>query len=160
MPEPAVLVVQSTRPVTAAALPGNYATGITVVDLDRRLAALTSGQHVNWSLIGNTAVCRSPRGPDGRAVGRGRRTPLPPERRDDWARRKLVGALDVDAIDGAPLAAGVGRRGRGGGTVTHARHRFSGTGSIVDAAALRDLARSGVGAGKAFGCGLLIVSPA
>jgi len=64
--------------------------------------------------------------------------------------------------DASPTAAAVGRRGRGGEGRVHIRQvqtRFDGIAVVQNPALLRERIRTGIGRGKAYGCGLLTLAP-
>lgn len=86
-----------------------------------------------------------------------RRVPLTPEEWEEWARRKLAGAVDVREVHSRRMGARVGRK-VDGTKVTHVRVQFTGLGVVIDPALLASLASSGIGPGKAYGNGLLLVS--
>lgn len=144
-PRPGRVVVQAGGPLPApdAAL-----------DLGPQLAALAAGDRVRWALIGNPTECLARHAPDGSRM-RGVRTVLPEDRRRGWVERKLAPVLEITRLLDEPLPAAAGtKRGR---RICHARHAYAGTGFVSDADALREAVAAGVGHGKAFGCGLLLI---
>lgn len=144
-PRPGLVHIQA-----AAPLPDPHWT----LDLGISLAALTDRTPVAWSLIGSPVedVCR--RAPDGTRL-RSRRQALPAARREEWILRKLTPALAVTGLVHEPLPPAAGRKGDM--PILHTRHAYAGTGTVVDAEALREMVAAGVGKGRAFGCGLLLV---
>ena len=112
----------------------------------------STGDRVRWTLIANPV--HSPIQPGEK---RGRRTPLPPERWTDWVTRKLGPALHDLAIRHEPLRTTGGWRHTH--RVVHRRVLFSGHATVTDSDQLDQLRRNGVGPGKAYGCGLLLVRP-
>lgn len=113
------------------------------------------GDRVDWALIANpTKVdgCRGCTHPDHHR-GTGRRIALPETAVPAWAVRKLVPAIDAEHITCERLAPARGRKR--GHLVTHTRYAITGAGTVTDQAALAELMRTGIGPGKAFGCGLL-----
>lgn len=109
-----------------------------------------AGTPVQVSLIGNPVVSEFTRGQ------RGRRRPLPLDQHEAWLRRKLDGAVDLDEVAVQPIGSRSGRRGDG--RVLHRLAGFYAAGTVTDSGALAGLIRSGVGPGKAYGAGLLLVS--
>ena len=110
------------------------------------------GTRVRWAIIANPV--HAPIQPGEK---RGRRTPLPPERWAEWVTRKLAPALRLDSIRHEPLPTAGGWRHTN--RVVHRRVLFSGEGTVTDPVRLGELRRAGVGPGKAYGCGLLLVRP-
>src|SRR5690606_42097859 len=76
---------------------------------------------------------------------------------ETWVRRKLAPALaDLDEISSEALPSWKARP-PGRPPITHLRVCYTGTATVVDEDALARLVAEGVGPGKAFGCGLLLV---
>ncbi len=125
-------------------------------DYGPALGALRVGDRVRLDLVANpTRVTRE-------NLGAGRWGPpkiraLPADQRAAWLRRRLAAALDVESLWEWDLGPAHGRRR--GHTLTHVRHQFRGDAVVRDPAGLRELVRRGVGRGKAFGCGLLLIRP-
>ncbi|MBP2333327.1 type I-E CRISPR-associated protein Cas6/Cse3/CasE [Corynebacterium freneyi] len=142
------LVVQHTAPIDwGQRLPGIIAHSHTI---ERR--AHQPGTQVEWALIANpTAAIVPPGSPRGT---RGKRRALPPEKWNSWVERKLTPALDIHRIDGTALPTAVGKRH--GARTIHRRVLFTGLATVADPDALTRLQDTGVGPGKAYGCGLLI----
>ncbi|MGO5253404.1 MULTISPECIES: type I-E CRISPR-associated protein Cas6/Cse3/CasE [Collinsella] len=109
------------------------------------------GAVVQMALIANPT--RSMRGGGG---GRGTRNPLAEADWDGWFLRKLSSAVDVTHIAHHNLAPVV--TAKPGHVVTLRRVEFIASGTVTDADALHALRISGVGSGKAYGCGLLLAS--
>lgn len=146
LPRADVLVIQGPVPVTAAHLPHGYILHAT----HRPVAVPAAGTPVTAHLIANPT--RAPRDATCRQA-------LPPGERDAWLARKLDGALTLDAAHtgGRPLSPATGR-GTGARTITLTRHAFHARGTVADQVALARMMLGGVGAGKGYGCGLLIVT--
>lgn len=108
-----------------------------------------TGAHVEVSLI--AAPTKSVH----RSGARGIRRPLPPDGWAGWLRRKTSGALDLEWVRADPAGVRSGRRS--GRRITFTRVAYHATGTVTDAAALSTLQRIGVGTGKGYGCGLLLV---
>lgn len=152
-PAPGRILIQSATPPA----PCDWATTTGSCDYSGRLTTLPVGSSVRYALIANPIRCVPPRDEAGRSTGRGQRTPLPLDEREAWLRRKLAPALHVVTYQGRPLPTAAGQRT--GGRTVHARHLFTGTGTVTDPDALRALVIAGVGPGKAYGCGLLLITP-
>lgn len=110
-----------------------------------------AGTPVQVSLIANPVAARA-----GARGTRGTRRPLPIDQHEAWLRRKLDGAVDLDEVAVQPIGSRSGRRGDG--RVLHRLAGFYAAGTVTDTDALAGLIRSGVGPGKAYGAGLLLVS--
>lgn len=112
-----------------------------------------TGAPIHWALIANPTKCVS------RGEGkRGKRTPLPPEEWKAWVARKLDGAINLRDVDATLMPVARGQKHER--VVFHRRVLFTGTGTVANQVALAALQHDGVGAGKAYGCGLLIVQEA
>ena len=148
LPDSRTLVVQHDEAVHwPDVMPG-------VIDRTHTTTSTTpiTGAPIKWAMIANPTKSIPVEGK------RGKRTPLPPEQWKAWVARKLDGAINVHTIDATRLPTARGRRHTM--TVTHRRVMFTGTGTVASQQTLADLQRDGVGAGKAYGCGLLIVQEA
>ncbi len=87
------------------------------------------------------------------------RTPVAPETAEPSEPRLAAAPGTADA---SRTAAAVGRRGRGGDGRVHIRQvqtRFDGIAVVQNPALLRERIRTGIGRGKAYGCGLLTLAP-
>lgn len=148
LPESRTLVVQHEEPVHwPGVMPGVVArTHTTTVDTP------ITGAPVTWALIANPTKSQF------RPGQRGKRVPLPPEEWKAWAGRKLDGAINLHEVDATLMP--VARGNRHEMTIYHRRVLYTGTGTVANQQALAGLQRDGVGAGKAYGCGLLIVQEA
>lgn len=150
-PQHARIVIRSAEPPDWGAFPG--ATGAAAAP---GVTTPTQGDTVSWALIANPSkAIPTPIGADGTRP-RGRRVALPEDEVSDWARRKLADALDVTSLNADRLAPARGHK-PDGTRITLARYALAGTATVADPEALAELQTRGVGAGKAFGCGLLIV---
>ena len=116
----------------------------------RPLAPVEVGQRVEVLGVVCPTVCTPRPG-----AKRGVRRPLPPERWPDWYTRKLSGALDVDGCRVERLRKARAYKGQITATVQQCIAAASGT--VVDVEALDRLRLAGVGTGKAYGCGLVVV---
>lgn len=121
---------------------------------EHRIAVATldwpEGTRVRWALIANPTIDLA------RPGQRSRRVPLTEDDEvTDWASRRLecVEPTDIEVVDMSPVLA---RRGR----ATFTRRYVTGAGIVRDSERLGDLMASGVGRGRAAGCGLLRVREA
>nr|DAI33615.1 MAG TPA: Cas system-associated protein [Caudoviricetes sp.] len=149
LPDRRTLVIQHDEPVHwPDVMPG-------VITRTHSVEAITpiTGVPVQWALIANPTVCVS------RGKGRrGKRTPLGEEDWVPWAHRKLDAAINIHEVDATLMPVARGQRHEM--TIYHRRVIFTGTGTVACRDTLADIQRAGVGAGKAYGCGLLIVQEA
>lgn len=149
LPDPHTLVVQHEAPIHwPEALPGVIARTHTV-----DVSTPMTGVPIRWAVIANPTKCVS----RGKGV-RGKRVPLPPEEWKTWVARKLDGAVNLREVDATLMP--VARGKKPDRMVHHQRVLFTGTGTVTNQAALSALQRDGIGAGKAYGCGLMIVQEA
>lgn len=155
-PKRHILVIQSPGMPHLAGLPAGYA--LTRSTAEIRPGRWKTGQRVGFSLVANP-VRRPPRPRDehGRRPP-DKRVPIPPGDRAAWLLEKLSGALNVTALDGQDLGTRTGRRN--GAHIAHLWHAFTGRATVADPDALDRLVTGGVGPGKAYGAGLLIVRDA
>lgn len=153
-PHRGLMLIQSTRPVDPATIPPGHQ-----VTRQQVCTHWPTGTRVRWSLIANPAKA-VPRhdGPDGRCIRPSPRVPLPVAERDQWLRRKLGGALSIGDITGRPLGRRTGYRA--GRRVVHELHCWAGDAVVACPDALAELITSGVGPGKAYGAGLLLIREA
>ncbi|MCL4414137.1 MAG: type I-E CRISPR-associated protein Cas6/Cse3/CasE, partial [Actinobacteria bacterium] len=84
--------------------------------------------------------------------------PLPPEMWEHWLARHLdpCEITEVDATPEDPIR-GYDRNRRV--VIAHPAVRYSGQILVTDASALERLLREGIGRGRAYGLGMLVVSP-
>ncbi|MSS45313.1 type I-E CRISPR-associated protein Cas6/Cse3/CasE [Cutibacterium sp. WCA-380-WT-3A] len=98
--------------------------------------------------------CASVRTP-GRS--RGVRTPITDhDGQITWARQRFRDIIDCAAVDATPLRPVFGHKSSG--LVTIRRVDYTVSGRVIDAAALERMVASGVGPGKAYGCGMVMVT--
>lgn len=147
-PVPDLLVIRS------ASLPDwGMIDGATACDTTTN-PPVSTGDRIHWAMIANPSI-RDGVGSRGNGRfdrrGTGKRIAVDEARVPAWAARKLAPALDAGGITAHRLAPA---RGRG---ITITRYAIAGEATVTDAEALADLMSAGVGAGKAFGCGLLQV---
>lgn len=147
-PQPDTIVVQHKEPV-------NWAACESVVKHSHTVPVTTppDGATVSFALIGNPTIAK----PQGKGK-RGKPTPLPPEKWNTWLERRLGDALTIESIDTERLPVARGRYHAR--NTTHHRVMFLGTAKVHNHNALHHLQVEGVGRGKAYGCGLLILQEA
>ena len=144
-PEPGILVVQAPTAVDRRHAPTASRVTTTPIGIEH-----TTGERVSFAVIANPSMRRCASG------SRTARHPLSADDADDWLRRKLGAALHVTSMTGQWLPAAVGHKTRDRTRVTIARRIWGGEATVTDPVALRDLIIRGVGAGKAYGCGLIL----
>lgn len=152
-PTRGVLVVQGSTPITAERCPWRHSH----IGASQPVCAdWQPGDVLKFSLIGNPvkSLRRDQCG------GKVRRVPLTdPAQRDAWMHRQL-GAFFADiTADGQPLSPSISARPDGKRPV-QTRHLWVGIATVADPAALRAAIIGGIGHGKAYGCGLMIVQSA
>ena len=148
-PRPDRLVLQYHRAVDLHTLPAGYATGH---DRHPVRAQWSTGEEIRWALVANPIRKRTTRRADGT---RGEvRTVTDPS---GWVRAHLP-MLRHHRIDVIDQRTAHGRKGQR--RVTHSQARLVGTATVLDAGALSAAILGGVGHGRAYGCGLLMVGPA
>lgn len=145
------LLVQTAQPVDASRLPARYGT-VETRDLSPLLDALREGMAVRYRIVGNTAKRL------GRTSDRpGKLVALRGEDADEWWRtRAETNGLVVHTLISTALP---DLRSRGKDGIRHAATRFDGVAMIKDADRVRQAVRTGIGRGKAHGCGLLSLAP-
>lgn len=142
-----LLIIQSAQLITADRIDGVAASHSGPVH-----TTWTAGQPIQLSLIASPTYCQHTPGQ------RGKRRALPIDACDAWLRRKLGHAATLDEIEVQEMGPRTGRRHEH--TVVHRLVGFHALGRVADPDALRQLQLDGVGAGKAYGAGLLLVSAA
>lgn len=117
--------------------------------------AMAPGTSVRFRVAVNAVMRR--RRPDGKH----RDDPLPEGQVDGWLAGKLAGALtDVTILASTRSVYGVDRKGLKTGAPSALQvDVIDGVGQVHDADRLLELVVDGVGRAKAYGCGLLTVSP-
>ena len=111
-----------------------------------------AGATIRWALIATpTAAKKQPE-------GRSKIMPLPEPQWTTWLHRKLTPALDITTMIMEPLPTVHGRRWDM--IVTHHPVSFAGQGIVTAPTVLDRLRTQGVGRGKAYGCGLLLIGGA
>lgn len=106
------------------------------------------------SIIACPTIAR--RNPDRKS--RGARTPLTdPSDKNAWLTRRLSSAIAVEEIVCEPLGAVFAHKGDTVATIK--RTRFTASGNVTSVNHLRDIITHGIGPGKAYGCGMVVVAP-
>lgn len=150
-----VLVIRAPAPIPAGRLPAGAATVMSHRAWETPPAGPARGVLViNPSKSNATPLDSAGRRPEGHRIA------LPGHQAwTEWIHRRLAAAMTVDEVhvDGSDVARG---QHRSGARISHLRARISIAGTVVDAAALADLASGGIGHGKAYGCGLSVWGPA
>lgn len=161
-PTPRTVLIQTGGPVNPLAFPRGYLTADPEsVSLTEKLAGLCINQQVTFSVIANPTICpKKVVGADGARRQSGGRRWLPPGERNDWLRTQLNkhGGLQVETVVGKNLGVKSGVQRRTGHRIAHLHHLFTGTATVLDPDQVRALVRQGVGHGRAFGCGLLVIT--
>lgn len=154
-----MLILSSTEPRRPGWCPDHEANWQSKLVADSFLAHAT----YRFSLRANPTKKLTPKGPDGKKQGQGKRVAV----RDfgelaHWMQRKAAAA-------GCSIAPGTLRIAeRGLSHFTKEKERlfgmlniieFDGVLRVKDGAALRTAFQNGIGSGKAFGCGLLVLQP-
>lgn len=73
-----------------------------------------------------------------------------------WALRRFRDVIDCAAVDATPLRPVFGRKASG--LVTIRRVDYTVSGRVIDAATLERMVASGIGPGKAYGCGMAVTT--
>jgi CRISPR system Cascade subunit CasE len=135
--------------------------GVHVLAMKTFAPVLKEGQWLRFHLTANPIKTIKDR--EGRQDNRGEpkscRVPLiRVEQQEEWLRRKLDGAANLQAVEiGARQPLYFRRKGDVGKIVPV---RFEGVLIVKNAPRLIELVRHGIGPAKAFGCGLLSLAPA
>ncbi len=150
------VLVQSSLEPSHAALPDSYGT-IRSKTLTPLLDALAPGRRVRYRIIANATRKLGLNTTAGRPK---EVVPLHGPEADAWWQRQAEACgLNLHTLESTPLDQAAGTR-RDTNRVVHARTRFDGLATITDPAALSSRLRTGIGRGKAYGCGLLTLAPA
>lgn len=154
-PTPEVVIVQTRgAPVNWAMAPGlTTKTAHASVRTDYMI-----GDHVTMMLVAETDKTKNERAPGERAILRRYRAPRTEPEIRRWVTERIGDAVDIvnlniESMDPIRAAKKTGRFGVGR-TAIHA------TGRVTDPTALARHIEVGVGRGKAYGCGLLMVTAA
>jgi len=117
--------------------------------------AMTTGTPVRFRVAANAVMrCRRP-------DGKHRDAPLPEDKVAEWLTGKLAGALaDVVILNATRSVYGVDRKGsKKEAPAALQVDMIDGVGTVHDPDRLLEVVVDGVGRAKAYGCGLLTVSP-
>lgn len=154
---PQVLLQSNTAPELSQ-LPSHYGTGQSK-DLSPLLEALETGRYVRYRIAANAV-----RRPGHTTRAKNDVSSVIPlagaEAEEWWIRQAEASGLTVQGLGSQSLDAASGERKKGRHKIRHARTLFEGTALINDAHLLRERTITGIGRGKAYGCGLLSLAPA
>lgn len=143
-PLPDLLIVQADHPIDPESIGAKSARSLPV-RLDYQ-----PGEHVALSVIANPTRALARHGERGKVV------PITTRAEQvEWITRKLAPALTVTSVDIEPIGQYGGQRHER--RVVHLRVGYTVAGTVTDPEALAGLIRDGIGRGRAYGCGLLIV---
>ncbi|MFI8963080.1 type I-E CRISPR-associated protein Cas6/Cse3/CasE [Streptomyces sp. NPDC053493] len=156
------LLMQSNQEPDPAQLPAGYGTAVTR-SLDPLLAALRPGLTIRYRCA--ASAVRKPGATTRAAYNLPAVVPLTGTAAEEWWMRQAdTAGLKLLTLHSQPLDTARGLRGtRSSGSKQHIRHartRFDGTATIIDPDQLRAKITSGIGRGKAYGCGMLSIAPA
>ncbi|TNY35117.1 type I-E CRISPR-associated protein Cas6/Cse3/CasE [Thermomonospora catenispora] len=155
-PAGAMILMQSAIEPALEKLPASYGTA-RCKSLNPLLSRLHEGANVHYRIVANATRKL------GRNTTAGRPkqvVPLQGAEADEWWRRQAdTAGLVLRSLHSRRLDDGTGRR-PDNSRVTHARTQFDGTATVTDPKALIDRICTGIGRGKAYGCGLLTIAPA
>lgn len=158
----AALLVQSNAEPDWKRLPSGVVLDSRVKAIDKLLAACDEGRRLRFRLVANPIKNIGASKGD---AGRSRRVPLVGEEAQiDWLDRRaaLSGFRLVDAAGAIQVQKQpdvVARPQRRREAIRIVPVRFDGRLEITDAEKFQSVTRSGIGRGKAFGCGLLSLAP-
>jgi len=114
-----------------------------------------------FSLLANPTKKVTPKGPDGRRHGQGKRIAL--TKREDlltWLQRKAgLGGFVIKPDTMRTITRGLEYFHKPGAQGFHNAVEFQGTLRIADAQRFRQTFQTGIGSAKAFGFGLLVIAP-
>lgn len=161
-----LLLVQSNEAGEWDGLPAGWARSVAAKRVDQALEAVCQGQTLRFRLRANVTRKIDTKTFDDGVRRRGRRVPVRAEggalawliRHGQAAGFILAGGpghLSVDLRHEPPALAR-----RPGGVVTIEAIQYDGYLVVTDPASLAQAVRTGIGPGKAFGCGLLSLAPA
>ncbi|UQW99151.1 type I-E CRISPR-associated protein Cas6/Cse3/CasE [Streptomyces sp. RerS4] len=152
------LLMQSTHRPDLDKLAGTYGTAATR-PLDVMLDALRPGLTVRFRCVASPV--RKPGASTRAAYNLPAVVALSGTAADEWwVRQADIAGLKVLSLHSQPVDAARGTRtGASTQRIRHARTRFDGSATIIDAHQLRMKLTDGIGRGKAYGCGLLTVAP-
>ncbi|MFJ2841557.1 type I-E CRISPR-associated protein Cas6/Cse3/CasE [Streptomyces griseofuscus] len=162
------LLLQSNQPPDPARLPAQYAT-LTTRPLDALLDALEPGRTLHYRCTASPV--RKPGATTRAHYKLPAVVPLNGTAADEWWHRQAdqaglktltLHSQPVDAARDRQYPADTTRadRAKHSNRIHHHRVRFDGTATVTDPDLLRTAVLSGIGRGKAYGCGLLSIAPA
>lgn len=148
MPRAGVVLVQSDAPLPPETFHGE-ASSIRAKCVP---TTFTHGQRVEIAGIVNPTKAQRR---DGRHSAK---VKLPDDQVPAWIARRMSGAVSLSQIDVESMSPAQGRR-KDKSTILHTRRAFHAFATVTDPDRLASLIESGIGQGKRFGCGMLIVKP-
>ncbi|MEU6284804.1 type I-E CRISPR-associated protein Cas6/Cse3/CasE [Streptomyces sp. NPDC047028] len=162
------LLVQSNEPPAPDRLPAGYGT-LTTRPLDTLLDALKPGLTLHYRCTASPV--RKPGATTRAHYNLPAAVPLNGPAADEWWQRQADKAglklltLHSQPVDAArdrqtPDGTAPADRTKNSNRIHHHRVRFDGTATIINPDVLRTAVHSGIGRGKAYGCGLLSIAPA
>lgn len=162
------LLMQSNQPPDPGRLPAQYGT-LTTRPLDALLGALEPGHTLHYRCTASPV--RKPGHTTRAHYNLPAVVPLNGPAADDWWQRQAGNAgLHVLTLRSQPVDAARDRQHPAGtapadrakkiNRIHHHRVRFDGTATVTEPDLLRAAVQSGIGRGKAYGCGLLSIAPA
>ncbi|MFL1427490.1 MULTISPECIES: type I-E CRISPR-associated protein Cas6/Cse3/CasE [unclassified Nocardiopsis] len=152
------ILLQSNIEPELSRLPEHYGSGQTK-DLSVFLDALKTGRYVRYRIAAN-AVRRPGHTTKAKSDVNSVVPLVGADAEEWWTRQAEASGLKLHHIASHALDAARGERKEGRHKIRHARTLFEGTAQITNALLLRERTITGVGRGKAYGCGLLSLAPA
>ncbi|MET9796262.1 type I-E CRISPR-associated protein Cas6/Cse3/CasE [Nocardiopsis alba] len=153
---PQILLQSNTEPELSR-LPMHYGANQTK-ELSPLLDALEAGRYVRYRIAAN-AVRRPGHTTKAKNDVNSVVPLLGKEAEEWWIRQAEASGLTIHRLGSQTLDAARGERKEGQHKIRHARTLFEGTARITDACLLRERTITGIGRGKAYGCGLLSLAP-
>ncbi|MCP9946021.1 type I-E CRISPR-associated protein Cas6/Cse3/CasE [Streptomyces somaliensis] len=155
------LLVQSTHQPDLTRLPDAYGTALTR-PLDPLLNALRPGLTIRFRCVASPV--RKPGATTRALYNLPAVVALSGTAADEWWLRQAdTAGLKVLSLHSTPLDAARGTRAPRDSTskqhINHKRTQFDGAATIIDPDQLRTTLTTGIGRGKAYGCGLLTIAP-
>ncbi|MFF2012117.1 type I-E CRISPR-associated protein Cas6/Cse3/CasE [Streptomyces sp. NPDC058195] len=155
------LLLQSTHEPDTDRLPDGYGTALTR-PLDALIDAIRPGLTIRYRCVASPV--RKPGATTRALYGLPPVVALTGAAADEWWLRQAdLSGLKTLTLHSHPLDAAEGERRPDGAPpqrIRHVRTQFDGTAAIIDTDLLRTKILSGIGRGKAYGCGLLSIAPA
>ncbi|MFJ4469628.1 type I-E CRISPR-associated protein Cas6/Cse3/CasE [Streptomyces sp. NPDC089424] len=155
------LLIQSTHEPDTSRLPDSYGTALSR-PLDALIDAIRPGLTIRYRCVASPV--RKPGATTRALYNLPPVVPLTGAAADEWWTRQADNSgLKLFTHHSRPLDAARGERRPDSAPpqrIRHNRTQFDGTAAIIDTDLLRTSIRTGIGRGKAYGCGLLSIAPA